>query len=281
MNERIVVGGERPRNEPTDIADRAGAFEPHDDRINILGVGVSVVNLDSAIKTIEHWIDAGAQKYVCVTDAHCVLEARRDERLSNVYRNAGMAMADGMPLVWLSRLLGETRTERIRGTDLMRKVAEVSSLRGYRQFYFGGAEGIAAKLKQTMVAAYPGLDVAGTLCPPFRELTREEDQSVVDAINAASPDILWVGLGAPKQELWMSNHLGRINAPVMIGVGAAFDFLTGAKPQAPRWMQQRGLEWLFRACSEPGRLGRRYARVVPSFALLAARELAYRAVHAR
>jgi N-acetylglucosaminyldiphosphoundecaprenol N-acetyl-beta-D-mannosaminyltransferase len=152
----------------------------------------------------------------------------------------------------------------------MRKMTAVSSQRGYRQFYYGGAEGVADKLKQALITAHPKLDVAGTLCPPFRELTPEEDRAVVAAINAARPDIVWVGLSTPKQEFWMVNHLGRIEAPVMVGVGAAFDFLAGEKRQAPPWMQRNGLEWLFRLCSEPRRLWRRYAYIVPGFLLLAA-----------
>ena len=160
----------------------------------------------------------------------------------------------------------------------MRKMTAVSSQRGYRQFYYGGAEGVADKLKQALIAAHPRLDVAGTLCPPFRELTPTEDQAVVAAINAARPDIVWVGLSTPKQEFWMANHLGRIEAPVMIGVGAAFDFLAGTKRQAPRWMQRHGLEWLFRLCSEPRRLWRRYAYIVPGFTILAVGELVRRAI---
>jgi N-acetylglucosaminyldiphosphoundecaprenol N-acetyl-beta-D-mannosaminyltransferase len=251
---------------------------PSDDRTNILGVSVSSINLDDAVATIERWISERSYNYVCVTDVHCVMESRTNERLRSIYNEAGMATPDGMPLVWLSRLFGQSRTERVYGPDLMRKMTSVSKLRGYRQFYYGGGEGVAHKLKQALIAAHPGLDVAGTLCPPFRELTPEEDQSVVDAINAVRPDIVWVGLGAPKQEFWMANHLGRISAPVMIGVGAAFDFLAGTKPQAPRWMQRNGLEWLFRLSSEPRRLWRRYAYVVPGFVILAAGELIRRAI---
>jgi N-acetylglucosaminyldiphosphoundecaprenol N-acetyl-beta-D-mannosaminyltransferase len=242
----------------------------HDDRVDILGVGVSSINLDDAIETIERWIGARSRNYVCITGVHGVMESRRDERLRRIHNEAGMVTPDGMPLVWLSRLLGKHRTERVYGPDLMRKMTAVSSQRGYRQFYYGGSEGVADKLKQALITAHPKLDVAGTLCPPFRELTPEEDRAVVAAINAARPDIVWVGLSTPKQEFWMANHLGRIEAPVIVGVGAAFDFLAGAKRQAPLWMQRNGLEWLFRLCSEPRRLWRRYAYIVPGFLSLAA-----------
>jgi N-acetylglucosaminyldiphosphoundecaprenol N-acetyl-beta-D-mannosaminyltransferase len=160
----------------------------------------------------------------------------------------------------------------------MRELTAVSAVRGYRHFYYGGAEGVAEKLKQALIFEYPRLAVAGVLCPPFRQLTQEEDHVVVDDINAARPDIVWVGLSTPKQEQWMASHVGRIEAPVMIGVGAAFDFLAGTKRQPPVWMQRNGLEWLFRLCSEPRRLWRRYAYIVPGFAVLAAGELLRRGI---
>jgi len=251
---------------------------PRDERTNILGVYVNSINLDDAVATIERWISERSQNYVCVTDVHGLMEGRSDERLRSIYNEAGMATPDGMPLVWLSRLFGKSRTERVYGPDLMRMMTAVSTLRGYRQFYYGGAEGVVDKLKEALIADYPGLEVAGTLSPPFRELTFEDDRAIVDIINAGHPDIVWVGLGAPKQEFWMANHLGRIKAPVMIGVGAAFDFLAGTKPQAPLWMQRNGLEWLFRLCSEPRRLWRRYVGIVPGFTVLAVGELIRRAL---
>ena len=239
-----------------------------DDRVDIFGVGVSPIDMYDAIATIERWISSGSRNYVCIRDVHGVMESRRDQRLRRIHNDAGMVTPDGMPLVWLLRLLGKRNVDRVYGPDLMRKMTAVSSLRGYRQFYYGGAEGVADKLKQALLNAHPNLEVAGTLCPPFRALTPDEDQADIDAINMARPDIIWVGLSTPKQEFWMANHLGRIEAPVMIGVGAAFDFLAGTKRQAPRWMQRNGLEWLFRLCSEPRRLWRRYAYGVPGFIIL-------------
>ena len=251
-----------------------------DDRVDLLGIGISPINLDDAVATIERWIGERSRNYVCVTGVHGVMESRRDQRLRSIHNQAGMVTPDGMPLVWVLRLFGRSRTERVYGPDLMRKMTAVSSRRGYRQFYYGGAAGVADELTKVLVNAYPELQVAGTLCPPFRELTPEEDQAVVDAINAARPHIVWVGLSTPKQEIWMARHLGRIEAPVMVGVGAAFDFLAGTKRQAPRWMQRSGLEWLFRLCSEPRRLWRRYAYIVPGFTVLAAGEIVRRAIRA-
>jgi N-acetylglucosaminyldiphosphoundecaprenol N-acetyl-beta-D-mannosaminyltransferase len=248
-------------------------------RVDVLGVSVDVSNLRDAATTIERWICERARHYVCVTGAHGVMESRRDESFRGILNRAGMVTADGMSLVWFCRMVGKASAERVYGPDLMRMLTAISPDRGYRHFYYGGPPGVAEKLKAAMEAAHPGLVVAGTLSPPFRELTPEEDAAIVARINAARPDIVWVGLSTPKQETWMARHRGHIDAPVMVGVGAAFDFLAGTKRQAPRWMQRNGLEWLFRLATEPRRLWRRYIYIVPGFALLTARELAARAFH--
>jgi N-acetylglucosaminyldiphosphoundecaprenol N-acetyl-beta-D-mannosaminyltransferase len=252
-----------------------------EDRVDILGVAVSAINLDDAVAAIERWIDEDCRKYVCITGAHGVMESRRDKRLRRIFANAGLVTPDGMPLVWVARLLGRKRTRRVYGPDLMRTLTALSPLRGYRQFYYGGDEGVAEKLRRVLTSQHPELECVGAICPPFRALSKEEDDAIVNAINASRPDILWVGLSTPKQELWMAAHVGRIQAPVMIGVGAAFDFLAGVKRQAPRWMQRSGLEWLFRLCSEPQRLWRRYAFIVPGFAILATGRLLARALQQR
>lgn len=254
------------------------AHETQDRRIDVLGVDVSVVSPRDAMTTVEQWICRRTQHYVCITGAHGVMESRRDARLRDILNQAGMVTADGMSLVWFSRLVRKAPVERVYGPDLMRALTSISPGRGYRHFYYGGPPGLAEKLKQAMEAAYPGVTIVGTFAPPFHELTPPEDNAAVAQINAACPDIVWVGLSTPKQEFWMADHMGRIDAPVMIGVGAAFDFLAGTKPQAPLWMQRNGLEWLFRLATEPRRLWRRYAYIVPGFALLTARELAARAL---
>jgi N-acetylglucosaminyldiphosphoundecaprenol N-acetyl-beta-D-mannosaminyltransferase len=249
-----------------------------DCRVDILGVRVNVGTLGDAVASIERWVCHRAQRYVCITGAHGVMESRHDEQLRDILNNAGMVTADGMPLVWFARFIDGAPAERVYGPDLMKALTAISPARGYRHFYYGGPPGLVEKLRATLEARYPGLAVAGTFSPPFRELTPEEDEAVVATVNAARPDILWVGLSTPKQEFWMARHLGRIEAPVMIGVGAAFDFLAGTKPQAPRWMQRHGLEWVFRLLTEPRRLWRRYAYIVPGFALLTLRILAARIV---
>lgn len=251
-----------------------------DERVEILGVRVSAINIDDAVAAIEAWIGCRDRHYVCVTGVHGLMECRRDDRLRTIHNEAGLVTPDGMPLVWLARLMGKERTQRVYGPDLMRGMTAVSEAHGYRQFYYGGAEGIAERLRRALTSAHPHLQVAGVLCPPFRELSPEEDREVVKAINAARADIVWVGLSTPKQERWMASHLGLVEAPVMIGVGAAFDFLAGAKRQAPLWMQKNGLEWLFRLCSEPRRLWRRYAYIVPGFLALTLGEFVRRALRA-
>jgi N-acetylglucosaminyldiphosphoundecaprenol N-acetyl-beta-D-mannosaminyltransferase len=154
---------------------------------------------------------------------------------------------------------------RVYGPDLMLKVCREGVARNYRHFFYGGAEDVAEQLKQKLTERFPGLQVVGTHCPPFRKMTDDEDAALVAQINATNADIVWVGLSTPKQENWMSAHLGKLTAPVMIGVGAAFDFHAGLKKQAPGWMQKIGMEWLFRLVTEPGRLWKRYLKNNPRF----------------
>ena len=229
--------------------------------------------MDDALATIERWIAARTPNYVCITGVHGVIESQANSRLMGVHNKAGLVTPDGMPLVWMSRALGYRRTRRVYGPDLMHALSSLSARRGYTQFYYGGNDGVADLLKQALEAQYPGLPVVGTHTPPFGDLTAAEDEAIVAKINAAGPDIVWVGLSTPKQEYWMSEHLKRIDAPVMIGVGAAFDFLAGLKPQAPVVMRRNGLEWLYRLVTEPRRLWRRYLYIVPRFIVLAGAQL--------
>jgi N-acetylglucosaminyldiphosphoundecaprenol N-acetyl-beta-D-mannosaminyltransferase len=242
---------------------------PAPDRAFILGIGVTATTLDRAASVIERWIERRTQNYVCVTGAHGIIESRRDPQLRQIHNEAGMVTPDGMPLVFMARRLGFKLVSRVYGPDLMRRLTEVSALKGYRQFYYGGGPGLADHLAATLKARYPLLPIAGTMTPPFRALTPDEDDTVVARINAAAPDIVWVGLSTPKQEFWMASHIGRLNAPVLVGVGAAFDFLAGTKSQAPVWMQRCGLEWAYRLAHEPRRLWKRYLRIVPLFSMLA------------
>jgi len=237
-------------------------------RANILGIGVSALNMAIALEIIEGWIERREPHYVCVTGVHGVMESQRDGEVRQIHNRAGLVTPDGMPMVWLSRLQGFHHVERVYGPNLMLALCERSAAKGYRHFFYGGAEGVPEQLASVLQKRFPGLQVAGTFSPPFRSLTADEDDRIVQMINAAAPDIVWVGLSTPKQERWMAGHRERLTAPVLIGVGAAFDFLTGRKPQAPRWMQRAGLEWLFRLLTEPRRLWRRYLINNPLFVAL-------------
>lgn len=237
-------------------------------KVNILGVKVSAINMNTALDTIRRWIDGGQQHYICVTPVHALMDFRRDPELLRIVNQSGLTTPDGMPLVWVLKLMGSQHVERVYGPDLMLEVCRMSQGTGYRHYFYGGAEGVPEKLSQNLSEKFPDLDIAGTYSPPFRPLSADEDTSIVEKINKADPDIIWVGLGAPKQELWMAEHMDRLNASVLIGVGAAFDFHAGLKKQAPAWMQRCGLEWFFRLITEPKRLWKRYAVNNPLFLLL-------------
>jgi len=228
------------------------------ERVNILGVGVSAINMGMALEAIERWIENRDPHYVCITGVHGVTESWRDPALREIHNRAGLVTPDGMPLVWLSRALGHRHVERVYGPDLMLALCESSQSRGYRHFMYGGAQGVAEKLAENLRAKFPAIRIAGTYCPPFRCLTPAEDERVTERINAANPDVVWVGLSTPKQERWMAEHVGRVRAPALIGVGAAFDFHAGVKRQAPRWLGRSGFEWTFRLATEPRRLWKRY-----------------------
>jgi N-acetylglucosaminyldiphosphoundecaprenol N-acetyl-beta-D-mannosaminyltransferase len=237
-------------------------------RVNILGVGVSPVNSTTALQRIEGWIEEGVSSYVCVTGVHGIMESQRNPAIREIHNQAGMVTPDGMPLVWISRLRGNKHVERVYGPDLMLALLERSRERGYRNFFYGGQDGIPELLISRFQERFPGLQVAGGYSPPFRSLTAVEDDEIVHRIRRSAPDIIWVGLSTPKQEIWMADHVSKLDSMVLIGVGAAFDFHAGVKPQAPRWMQRNGLEWLFRLLTEPGRLWRRYLINNPLFVLM-------------
>lgn len=235
-------------------------------RTNVLGVGVSALNIPLAVEIICGWVERHEPcKYVCVRDVNGIMESQRDPELRYIHNRAGLVTPDGMPMVWLSRWAGHKEVSRVYGPDLMTALTQISAERGYRQFYFGGTPGVAEALAAKLTLANPGLVVCGTHTPPFRPLTEEEDQQVIDSINASRADLVWVGLSTPKQERWMAAHALKLHAPVLLGVGAAFDFLSGTKTQAPRWIQRSGFEWLYRLVQEPRRLGKRYLMNNPAF----------------
>ncbi len=236
--------------------------------VNILGVGISPITMAAALEHISGWIDSRARQYVSVCTVHTVMECRRRDRLRRVVNGAGLATPDGMPLVWLSKWWGQEPVGRVYGPDLMLALCRLSVERGYSHYFYGGAAGVPEQLSRELQRRFPGLKVAGSYSPPFRPLSGAEEEQIMARINRANPDIVWVGLGTPKQDFWMAAHRARLAAPVLIGVGAAFDFHTGRVAQAPPWMQRAGLEWLFRLGQEPGRLWYRYLVYNPWFVLL-------------
>ncbi len=227
-------------------------------RVNILGVGVTVVSLPEAIATLEKWREERRRDYVCCVPVHGLVTAQRDSAIRSAINRAGLVTMDGMPLVWLCRRAGFAQASRVCGPDLLEAMCARAPQQGHRHFFYGSSAQVVQQLVSRLSQRFPGLVVAGYLSPPFRPLTAEEDAADVAAINAAQPDFVWVGMGMPKQEKWMASHVGRIHAAALLGVGAAFDFHAGTKPRAPLWMQRSGFEWLFRLISEPRRLAKRY-----------------------
>jgi N-acetylglucosaminyldiphosphoundecaprenol N-acetyl-beta-D-mannosaminyltransferase len=193
------------------------------------------------------------------------MQSRWDDGFRAIHNGAGIVTPDGMPLVWLCRWAGHPAVSRVYGPDLLHATCAHSVARGYRHFFYGGGPGVAETLAEHLQGRFPGLVVAGTHTPPFRALDDAEMATTAALIDAARPDFVWVGLSTPKQERWMAAFRGRLAAPILIGVGAAFDFHSGTKPQAPYWIQRSGFEWLFRLATEPKRLWPRYRKVIPGF----------------
>ncbi len=236
------------------------------ERVNVLGVGLSVLNLDFALAAVARALASKTKGYVCVTGVHGVMEAQRDPALRAILNRAYLNTPDGMPMVWTGRLRGHREMGRVYGPDLMNLICETSCQTGWTHFFYGGGEGVAGELQRRLMARFPRLQVVGIYTPPFRPLTADEEADLARQVTAVRPDILWVGLSTPKQERFMAQHWQRLDATLFFGVGAAFDFHAGRMRQAPRWMQRSGLEWFFRLCSEPRRLWRRYLRNNPAFA---------------
>lgn len=225
---------------------------------DILGVNISALNMQTAVRTIETWIAANDPNYVCVFTVHGIMECQRDPKLREVANAAGLRTPDGMPLVWLSHRAGHHEVSRVYGPDLMLELAARSAATGHRHYFYGGAPGVADSLVERLTTRFPGLQVAGTLSPPMLSVGELERDETIAEINASGADIVWVGLGTPKQDWWVANHRPLLNAPALIAVGAAFDFHSGRISQAPKWMQRNGVEWLFRLSQDPKRLWRRY-----------------------
>jgi N-acetylglucosaminyldiphosphoundecaprenol N-acetyl-beta-D-mannosaminyltransferase len=234
---------------------------------------VDGTSYEDAVERVVGWAEQSGGRYVCVATVHMTMESYDRPSYRQQVNGADLVTPDGMPLVWALRLLGLASQERVYGPQLTLRLLGEAERRGIAVGFFGGTDETLAVLQRELKRQFPALQIAFAHAPPFRQLTAEEDRRVVAEFNASGARILFVGLGCPKQEQWMFAHRQRLDA-VMLGVGAAFDFLSGAKNQAPRWMQEGGLEWLFRLLSEPRRLWRRYLYNNPRFVALLGLQLA-------
>ena len=234
-------------------------------RFNVLGVSVSAMNLTIATEAVLEALRARRKGYVCVTGVHGVTEAQGDAGFRRILNGAFLNTTDGMPLVWLGKRAVGSFVDRVYGPDLMLEIFAATQATPFRHFFYGGAPGVAEELQAKLEARFPGVTICGTYCPPFRPLTTDEETALVALVREKKPDIIWVGLSTPKQERFMAEYLPKLDTTLMFGVGAAFDFHSGRVRQAPRWIQRSGLEWLFRLCSQPRRLARRYLVNNPLF----------------
>lgn len=242
-------------------------------KFSILETQISAIDIDDACWVVEEAISQRQKKYICVCPVSTIMGCRRNSLALESVNSADLCTPDGMPVVWIGKIKGHHNIKRVYGPDLMLALCKISEKKGYKNYFYGSTDFVLEKLKQRIENIFPGLSVSGMYSPPFRQINREEDDKIVEDINNTNSDIIWVGLGSPKQDIWMYRHRDRINAPVMIGVGAAFDFLAKTKPQAPKWMRENGFEWLFRLVSEPKRLWRRYLIDNSLFVYYAGREL--------
>jgi N-acetylglucosaminyldiphosphoundecaprenol N-acetyl-beta-D-mannosaminyltransferase len=247
--------------------------------VDILGVNIDAQTFTEATATLLRWAEDDGKRYVCTCPVYTLMMCRERPDVHRAVSAADMVTADGMPIVWLQRRLGAPPAERVYGPDVLLALCAATANTNVSHYFWGGLPGVPEALVAGLTARFPGLKVAGMYSPPVGEVGTQPDPAVVDRLNGAGASIIWVGLGSPKQDLWMELYRPALNAPLLIGVGAAFDMLAGIKRQAPRWMQRSGLEWLYRLLQEPGRLGKRYLVYNPRFIwLLFRHQLLFRRV---
>jgi N-acetylglucosaminyldiphosphoundecaprenol N-acetyl-beta-D-mannosaminyltransferase len=236
-------------------------------RVSVLGIHVSTLGMQATLDVMASLVAGRQQGYVTLTGVHGVMESVRDPNLRAIHNEATVVCPDGVPLVWSARWAGFREAERVYGPNLMLAAMERSVAEGWRHFLYGAGPNVADLLAERLRSRYPGVEIVGTWTPPFRPLARGELEQVADRINSAAPDFVWIGLSTPKQERWMAEARPLLDAPVLAGVGAAFDIHAGLLSQAPPVLQRAGLEWAYRLWREPRRLWRRYLRNNPVFAL--------------
>lgn len=241
-------------------------------RIRVVSLFTNVINHDSAIRKIAGLVKIGAGGYVCFSNVHMVIESFDNAEYGAKVNNADLVLPDGMPLVWMQKLQGAKGATRVRGSDLMQMLCEYAASKNLSVGLYGGKQEVIDAIKKRTRKELPNLKIVYAFAPPFRALTTQEEAEITAQIKRAKPDILFVGLGCPKQEIWMAARKDKLKS-VMLGVGAAFDFYAGKIKESPQWMGKLGLEWLFRFTQEPRRLWRRYLLLNPRFVLLALMQL--------
>jgi N-acetylglucosaminyldiphosphoundecaprenol N-acetyl-beta-D-mannosaminyltransferase len=243
-------------------------------RLDILGIPIAMTDYAQAMDVMDGMIARRERGYVCAVAVHAVMVSQGDAEMRAAVTGSSLTVPDGMPLVWAANLLGQSLRNRVYGPELMDRYCGRCAERGHRVWLYGGRDqGSLMQLALNLRRRHPGIEIVGGYSPPFRPLTSEEEDVIVEQINEARPDVVWVGIGVPKQEKWMARLRSRLEAPVLCGVGAAFDFHSGRISQAPPWMQERGLEWIYRIAQEPRRLLPRYLSYNPAFVLAFARQL--------
>jgi N-acetylglucosaminyldiphosphoundecaprenol N-acetyl-beta-D-mannosaminyltransferase len=246
----------------------------HPDTVDVVGVALALTDYSNAIGWMDSMIAARVRGYVCVCNVHTVMASREDAVLEQALRTSSINVPDGQPLVWAINALGHSLTGRVYGPELMTRACAHGVTQGHRFYLYGGRnQGALVQLALNLRQRFPGISIVGGYSPPHRPLTAEEEVAVAEEINRSRADVIWVGIGVPKQEKWMAKMRPRLDAPLLIGVGAAFDFHAGLVPQAPNWLQDAGLEWAYRLAQEPRRLWRRYLRYNPRFVGAFARQL--------
>jgi N-acetylglucosaminyldiphosphoundecaprenol N-acetyl-beta-D-mannosaminyltransferase len=269
MNGASVGALVRPQDGAARVAAAAGIHTRE-----ILGIPIALTHYDQAMDAMDSMIERREAGFVCAVPVHAVMVAQDDPEMYAALRQSTLSVPDGMPLVWAANLLGEHLPDRVYGPELMLRYNRRCAEKGHRVWLYGGRDqGSLVQLALSMRRRHPGIQIVGGYSPPFRSLSEEEEDSIVEQINRDRPDVLWVGIGVPKQEKWMARMRERLDVPVMCGVGAAFDFHAGRISQAPRWMQERGLEWTYRIAQEPRRLLPRYLYFNPKFLASFTRQL--------
>ena len=263
----------RPESQQDSVQQQAVAITAPS-TVDVVGVPLGLIDYERTLDWIDATVAAGERGYVCVCNVHTVMASAEDQELRSALLGSSINVPDGQPLVWALAALGYPLGDRVYGPELMARACARSAVNGQRLYLYGGRnQGALVQLALNLRQRYPGVRIVGGYSPPHRPLTDEERDAVVNEINGSRADVVWAGIGVPKQEKWMADMRPRLDAPVLIGVGAAFDFHAGLVPQAPNWIQESGLEWAYRLAHEPRRLARRYIRYNPRFVLAFGRQL--------